>query len=47
MSMPEETFEDDEEKAETKKQLKELKENERLAMTGAKQLQNIYEGLGV
>lgn len=47
MSAPEETFEDDEEKAETKKQLQILKENEKSKMTGAKQLQSIYEGLGV
>ena len=52
MVAPEETFEDDEEKAETKDQMKILKENEKIQasrleeLTNAKKLEVIYEGLG-
>lgn len=52
MVAPEETFEDDEEKAETKAQMKILKENEKIQasrleeLTNAKKLEAIYEGLG-
>lgn len=52
MVAPEETFEDDEEKAETKAQMKILKENEKIQasrleeLTNAKKLEVIYEGLG-
>lgn len=50
MVAPEETLEDDEEKLETKEQLKILKENEKIQVArkqeGAKQLENIFEGLG-
>lgn len=50
MVAPEETLEDDEEQAETKRQLKILKENEKNQnakdLIGAKQLESIYEGLG-
>ena len=52
MVAPEETFEDDEEKAETKAQMKILKENEKIQasrleeLTKKKKLEAIYEGLG-
>ena len=50
MVAPEETFEDDEEAAETKKQIKILKDNEKIRITreqqgGIKQLESIIEGL--
>ena len=51
MVAPEETFEDDEEKAETKAQMKILKENEKIQasrleeLTNAKKLEVIYEEL--
>jgi hypothetical protein len=48
MAAPEETLEDDEEKAETKEQMKILKENEKIQTArekqGAKQLETIYDG---
>ena len=52
MVAPEETFEDDEEKAETKAQMKILKENEKIQaakveeLNNARKLEAIYEGLG-
>lgn len=50
MVAPEETLEDDEEQAETKRQMKILKENEKIQnakeLAGARQLETIYEGLG-
>lgn len=50
MTAPEETLEDDEEQAETKEQIKILKENEKIQKArekeGAKQLESIFEGLG-
>ena len=50
MTTPEETIEDDEEKAATKEQIKILKENEKIQnareQEGAKQLKSIIEGLG-
>ena len=52
MVAPEETFEDDEEKAETKAQMKILKDNEKIqaakieGLNNARKLEAIYEGLG-
>lgn len=50
MVAPEETLEDDDEKAETKEQMKILKENEKIQeareQEGAKQLETIFKGLG-
>lgn len=50
MVAPEETLEDDEEKAATKEQMKILKENEKIQeareLEGAEQLETIFEGLG-
>lgn len=52
MVAPEETFEDDDEKAETKTQMKILKDNEKLQakrfeeLQKAQRLEAIYEGLG-